>query len=50
MSRKGGTQGRGWVHSQDEKSMTVSGLCCRMALIGIWGPLLSQSETLLKTD
>ena len=34
MSRKGGTGGGGWAHRRGEKSMPVSGLSCRKALVG----------------
>ena len=34
LSRKGGTGGGGWVHPKGANSMAMSGLICRMALVG----------------
>ena len=34
LSRKGGTGGGGWVHPKGANSMAMSGLTCRMALVG----------------
>ena len=37
MSRKVGTGGGGWVHSQGANSMAASGLGCRDDLVGPFG-------------
>ena len=34
LTRKGGTGGGGWVHPKGANSMAMSGLICRMALVG----------------
>ena len=37
MSRKGGTEGGGWVHLKSAKCMAVSGLSYRKPSLAPWG-------------